>query len=91
MIKYDSNTHILLGVAKIMKQPFSPEDAIHIIPRLDKPSRVKESARILIKGGFLEECADGKYMITQMGREELFAIAARTARQRTRLPDDGNL
>lgn len=91
MIKYDSNTHTLLKVAKIMREPFSPEDAIHVIPKLDKPSRVKESARVLVKGGFLEEHPDGRYMITQTGKEELFAIVARTARQRMHPPDDDDL
>lgn len=79
MIKYDSKTHDLLMVAKIMKQPFSPEEAIYVIPQLDKPSRVKESAATLIKYGLLEQCDDGKYMITKEGREELFAIIERNS------------
>jgi len=91
MIKYDSKTHDLLKIAKVMQRPFSADEAIHIIPRLDKPSRVKESAQILIKFGFLKECDGDKYAITPEGREELYAIVSRTVRKQRLVPDDEEL
>jgi predicted transcriptional regulator of viral defense system len=73
-IKYNSKSHDLLKVAKVFNRPFTVKDVRHILCVFEKDSRVKESANILIKHGFLEIINEDCYLITPSGREELYKI-----------------
>lgn len=74
-VKYNSKSHDLLRVAKVFNGPFTIKDVRHILCVFEKDSRVKESANILIKHGFLEIINEDCYAITPNGREELYKIA----------------
>lgn len=81
MIKFNSATHDLLQVAKSMGRPFSTQEAMRVMVSLDKPSRVKECANILIVNGLLQEISPAEYEITERGEKHLyFMVSQRSSR-----------
>lgn len=74
-IKYNSATHDLLSVAKVLDRPFIAEEAMKVMVSLSKESRVRESADILVKHGLLRHINEG-YEITDDGRQHLYRMVA---------------
>lgn len=78
-IKQDSRTHDLLSLAKVLRKPFTVAEVMHVLGKFEKPSRVGESANVLIKHGFLVRLDDGKYQITSSGIAKLYDMTKYTS------------
>jgi hypothetical protein len=74
-VKYDSKSHNLLKVAKVFNGPFTIKDVRHVLCIFEKDSRVKDSAEVLVKHGFLRVVNSDCYAITPEGRSALYKIA----------------
>lgn len=72
-IKYNSASHDLLSVAKVLNRPFAAQEAMKVMVSLSKASRVHESADILVKHGLLRQVDEG-YEITDDGRRHLYQM-----------------
>lgn len=80
MFKRGSNTHSLLMVAKMLRKPFSISDITYILGIFDGPQKVRRSAAVLVKLGYLREHDKDTWSITQSGIDAVYAnaLASRT-------------
>lgn len=81
-IKYNSKSHDLLKVAKVFDGPFTVKDVRHVLCIFEKDSRVKESAEVLIRHGFLSSVGEDCYAITPDGRKALYDILRLNSRKK---------
>lgn len=82
MIKYDSPSHDLLAVAKVLDGEFSSAEAMRVMASLSTQSIFTKSAKTLTKNELLEKLDDDKFIITKKGKIHLYAmVAERTGRQ----------
>lgn len=78
MFKRGSNTHSLLMVAKMLRKPFMESEITYILGVFDGPAKVRRSAKVLVDLGFLAECENGKWVITQSGIDAVYANATKS-------------
>ncbi|MFM9026819.1 MAG: hypothetical protein ACKOQ6_02345 [Bacteroidota bacterium] len=78
-VNYGSQTHSLLCFAKMMRGPFTPDQARRCISGVFSGSRAlndaRRSCKQLEKHGFLEFVGNDTWVINEDGRQVLFVIA----------------